>query len=448
MAPLGHMKTKLLAGLCILFAGPAAAYECAQLQGSDQPTEEYGRIVQGDDGWFFRTAADLTWRFYLGAEAQDYISRLQTTLDEKGTRLVFAVVPPRGLVEFENVPDNAEYRPILTPDEGRELYDDFLQRVAATGAQAPNLLASANALTLPFFFKRDHHWTPDGARLTAIAVADALRADETLEGLDSFQIETQSIAEQELKGGMARVISRFCSDVIPAETFTAYETSQQASNSDDLGLFSDPSDGADVVLLGTSFSDVRIFNFDGFLSEQLGVTVANHAISGGGFANSPISYFSSEGFAASPPDAIVWELPVYYDVSGSLLEFRQMLPAALGACAPGDAVASTSGDLSNSLEVGIDADRDVSGIGSYVYVSLDDPTLTALQIDVAYADGDRESVPIDRSGRFDHEGRFFLEFSPDISASVTNVRVSMDTLSHPISADLRVCRTLPHQQAG
>ena len=447
MAMLGDLKTKLLAGLCVLFAGPAAAYECAQLQDGEQPTEEYGRIVQGNDGWFFRTAADLTWRFYLGAEAQDYIRRLHTTLDEKGTRLVFAMVPPRGLVEYEHVPDSAAYKPILTPSEGRELYDDFLKRVAATGAHAPNLLASASDLSVPFFFKRDHHWTPDGARQTAIAVARELRADDTLAGLDSFQIETQSTAAQELKGGMARVISRFCSDVIPAETFTAYETAQQASNAEDLGLFDDPSDGAEIVLLGTSFSDVRIFNFDGFLSEELGVTVANHAISGGGFANSPISYFSSKVFAEAPPDAIVWELPVYYDVSGSLLEFRQILAAAIGACAPDDAVAAASGDITEPLEAKIDPAQQVSGIGSYVYVSLDDATQTAVQIDVAYEDGDFESVPIDRSGRFDHEGKFFLEFSPDIAASVTGVRVSAET-SHPIAADLRICRTKPHQQAG
>ena len=432
----------------ILAYAPAAdaqelEFACPRMEAAELPTEEYGWLVQGYDGWFFRTAADLTWRFNVGKEALHYIRRLNGVLAEKGARLAFAVVPPRGLVAMSQIAEDAPHAPILTREEGAELYRHFVGLLGGTGVVTPDLLTPADEIGAPFYYKRDHHWSPEGARAVAKAMAAAIRANG-LAGLDTVEFSTVETGAQDQKEGMAMIISQLCEDTIPPEPSNIYDTQQAASDADDLGLFGDDA-GAEVVLLGSSFSDVSDFNFDGFLSDELGVVVANRAISGGRFSNAAISYFSSHAFAENPPDAIVWEFPVYSNVSRSILQFRQMIPAVSGSCP--DPAGRASGALSDTLIVTLPEERGITGPGNFAFVSLADPTVTKITFEIAYADGEVEMVPLDRSERFHNEGRFFLEFSDDITAPVTSVRVSSVTGSDT-ETKLSVCASPVAQNAG
>lgn len=423
-------------------------FSCPGLEASTLASDEYGEMTQGRHGWFFRTAADLTWRYYVAPEAENYVRRLADALDRKGARIGFVIVPPRGVLYNDEVIAGGGFTPILTADEGGELYQRMLKSLRRAGAIAPDIRAAARAAESQFFFKRDHHWTPDGARISAKAFADAYRQEVGEKSLGALKFKTEPAADLELKGGMAQAISRACRDSIPAEPFTLYETRQQASDAADLGLFGDAPNSVNVVLLGSSFSDVASFNFDGFLSEAMGSAVANHAISGGLLMKSAVSYFSSAAFQADPPDLIVWEAPVYYDISGSALDFRQIIPAVGGACAPDAAVASVDGRVSGApAAMDVPTEAKVSGTKNFLYFEASNPAFTTFSLRVEYDDGDLEEAPIDRSDRYINEGRFFFEFSPDIRASVSRVTL-VPADERETDYTMRICRTQAAEERG
>jgi|GEM_PF-1288975 len=419
----------------VLFACPGLA------AGEDGPGPyDAEALVQGRNGWFFRASGGLGWDFHVGAEAARNVRRLTAALAARGARLGFVQPPPRGLVYHDQAIRSPGKPPILTPDEGAELYRDQIAALRRAGAVVPDLLAAADKRDGLLYFRRDIHWTPEFARTAAQAFGREYRKVAGDEGLDAVTFKTTATVMADLKGALAQAISRYCADTIPPETYQRYETRRDASGAADLGLFDAPDDGFSVALLGSSFSYLsEWFNFDGFLSEALGASVANHAIAGGALAKSAISYFSSAGFQEDPPNLVVWEAPAYYDLNKAGLAFRQIIPAVHGACAEEAAVAANAGQISNApASLAIPADAGASGPGNYLFLEAQNRAFVKFAFRIDYADGAREEVPIDRSDRYLNEGRFFLELSPDIDAPATTITI-LPADATPTSYAARIC---------
>ncbi len=90
----------------------------------------------------------------------------------------------------------------------------------------------------------------------------------------------------------------------PVEKVASSTVAPVANKSDD--LFGDgglPS----IALVGTSFS-LR-GNFVPFMSQHLGVPVANLAKDGGDFDGAAMAYLQSKAFQQEPPKVVIWEVP-------------------------------------------------------------------------------------------------------------------------------------------
>ncbi|MEZ5583494.1 MAG: hypothetical protein R3F37_12805 [Candidatus Competibacteraceae bacterium] len=277
-------------------------------------------------------------------------------------------------------------------------------------------------------FKRDTHWTPEGARLASQAVGRALAELPAYQSLDKTTYQSKVMSEQQIKHTMAQEIQRLCQSELPPEPYSFYETRQLAEGDSNADLFGSPEDTGSLVLLGTSFSAVTYFNFDGFLAESTGLEVANHAISGGQLFNAMASFTASPQFEETDTRFMLWEAPAYSNFNrGSSSAFRQIIPAVYGPCTADTAVASgritvRQGEPSGPLAV--DPALAVSGKDYYLYLSTPNRALAQFTVKIDYADGDFEWFAIDRTERFPNWGRFFIEFSEDIESTVSRIALS------------------------
>ncbi|MFO1350181.1 MAG: hypothetical protein U1F68_05660 [Gammaproteobacteria bacterium] len=391
-------------------------------------------MTQGTEGWFFRTRADLKDDFYLSEETKTYFRRLVKALAQRKTELIYLPLPPRGLLHsaflIPTKPRQAPYE----LGEAESLFDAFVKDLQSTGMIVPNLREWVNAHSTDksqFFFKRDHHWTPDGARAASQAVAAALANTPAYAALAKATYQSKPAGEQLMKHTMGQEIQRLCVGEIPPEPFMKYETrvvqTSGAKTEDNADLFGAATDSSALVLLGSSFSAVEDFNFDGFLSEATGLEVANHAISGGQLFNAIISYTSAPEFADAKPPFIVWEAPAYYNLGAdSAPAFRQMIPAVYGACDSTKAVSTAKFSIQRGQGgklLTVDPGAGVSGSRYYLFLTTPNKTLVKFTLKIDYADGDYEWFAIDRTENFNNSGRFFVEFSDDIESSVTAISI-------------------------
>lgn len=411
-------------------------YECpAVAAGKIEGNYFKTRIFQGKDGWFFREGSDVADFYSYGPDTLGYVGRFARALKARDVQLVFLPVPPKGLIEPQFAGDAV---PAEVFDRGAGLADlkTLLAEVKEAGAIPVDVLsAEAKSEHSAFFFARDLHWRPEGARIGAAAARAALQPEALYGELSKKGYQTSVVAkEQPMRSAVLQALQRMCTDTLPQEHTDLYETAAGEATADDL-LGGD--ENTPVALVGTSFSDVETFNFAGFLSEALELEVANFAISGGGTFTSVLSYTLSDNLDKMPPKYLVWENPAYNRLDGEgISSFRQMIPAVTGYCS--GAAKLETGTL--SLAAGQRARlpvtaQGVSGHGYYLAMKASDSGLKQLTFDIDYDDGDGETFVVNRSDRQKASERFFLEFSDDIPGSVTGVSV---TAPKEVAVDLEI----------
>lgn len=402
-------------------------FSCPDLQNKEKMTID--PMIQGLDGWFFRLTSDFQENFGVMQEGADNMARLSKALKDRGTSLVFISVPSRGMVASPWMDKSEVTQGHFAYDAAKESYYSRLDSLRKAHVIAPDMLKStvggASADVDKFFFKRDHHWTPLGARLAAQAVGEALKQDESYKSQQPKKYVTKEISKAEMKHTMAMEIQRLCQGSIPAEPYPVFETSLEAN--DEEALFGD--DSAQSVLVGSSYSATKNFNFDGFLMESTGLNIANYAISGGMLFNALISLTNNPQFETMKPPYIFWEAPTVYDLNTNTTSaFRQIIPALHGAC--GDDKAIVVGDVDLSKAKGgvlleVPADKKIHGHGYYLVLDASSRALNKFTLEMDYDDEDGEWFLVDRTLYFDNAGRFFVELSDEIDSNL--VKVSIDT---------------------
>lgn len=454
----GAILAACIGGIGLALSGTTApadarpAFSCVPLESTSDTANP---MTQGLNGWFFRTNSDLEEDFYLAEETKDLFTRLVEAGQQRGITLVFVPVPPRGLLAANHLRRDAARQLRYDPAETSDTFHGFVKELRSTGLVVPDVLQAANRRTADagpgFFFKRDFHWTPAGAQATARAVAEELRKLPLFGQLQTAEFSTQARSEQSLKYIMAMDIQRHCEDFLPPETFTEYETSMRepvasSSAGDNADLFGAPAGADELVLLGTSFSDLAQFNFDGALSEHTGLAVANYSISAGGAYNAMLSYLSAPGFEEAAPALIVWEAPSYLAFNKlSPTALRQAIPAMYGDCTGTRAVASSRVKLSPGDEKPLlidlpSAATQVSGSGYYLRLRTRNLAFARFTLRIEYEDDDFEWFTFDRTEHFDNRGQFFVEFSDDVSSAVTRVVLTRAPQT-PLDLQVDVCRS-------
>ncbi len=427
-----------------LDATPASArikqFDCPDLQNPEK--RPLMPMVQGYDGWFFRERSAFVDSYFLMTDTRAYLRRLAEALKARGTIMALALVPSRGLL-YLDAADTTEGSPsVFSSSMAEREFDLFIEELRDLGLVVPNLREVAQRQVeagVPFYFKRDHHWTPQGARAAAQEVARELRETGDFDKFATKTYETEEVGEFLWFGGMPEEIARLCADPIPPEESIEFRTFEAVMSAD--SLFGDVAEVDSIILVGTSFSSVDLFNFDGFLAEATGVSVTNHAIAGGMFLGSILSYLHSAAFDQAPPGILLWETPSYYDINlDTGVVFRQMIAAARGACTGPAVVLEDRLGLSGAAGgLDIPADLRIAGHNYYLFAEIDDPLVKKFTFALDYHGGDGEWVPVDRSGRLVNHGRFFLELTDEIDGALARVSLEYAGETNAV-ANVRLCR--------
>ncbi len=263
----------------------------------DQPLED--RAYQGLDGWFFFTF-DLEegYPFY---QQTAFLTELSRKFRAQGVSLVILPVTGRALVRPDVLYLGDPLQINFDPDEAEKAYDTFLSTLGASGVQVFDTLTAAKANDASggqTFFRRDLHWSSEGAKAVFEGVAGQVK--QIAPELPDLNATVERTSSQQHYGQFIRKwTTRHCGYRLPGETQGVYTAAPAVRGSA----------ASDVVLAGSSFS-IPPYGYD-FLAAALKSEVLNVSVGAGG-ARIPLErYLSSGTYQNHKPRVLVWEFPLY-----------------------------------------------------------------------------------------------------------------------------------------
>ena len=361
------------------------------------------RLEAGPEGWLLRHD-DLVTTFELKRETLGYLAALNKALSAQGVTLIVAAQPPRGVaLAAGSMPD-------YKPAEVLASYEAVRRTLQNAGLQVTDL-AEVVMQTPNYFFRRDHHWTPEGSRASAQAVAQTLTSTPEFRSVVSEQrkFKTEAARTEEQLGSFGKAIGQICGKNPPAEPLTRYRTTEVSAERGDLFGTSAPL----IALAGTSNSAREDLNFAGFLAQASGLDVLNVSAIGGGPQAALGAYLRSKTFLEARPVFLVWEFATLFDVPQDPLFYRQLVPSVRGACSAAQSEASVTKPLDRRVPL-FTGLQDESA--AFLYLELSDRAQTSLTLELNYQGGKAERVKLERSTRERNDGTFFLSLSQPLEA--------------------------------
>ena len=235
----------------------------------------------------------------------------------------------------------------------------------------------------------------------AKAVAARMRLDAAYQVLPKSTFVTKAKGVDRAFSGLRQLMQKSCHKALPQPETMRFETTLvQESLDGGFNLFDDDT-SAQVVLVGTSFSDSDISNFAGFLSEHLGLDVVNHALTGGNQFGAIQDYVTSREFQGARPAILIWENPIY----NSLTRFADQPMKELIAAAQGRCDLALPAEVSDPQSVPLP-----DGLGETDALMLDLGRSAVRRVTFRFyaQDGRIRSRSIQRSARQAASSRFFM----------------------------------------
>ncbi|WP_165488585.1 MULTISPECIES: alginate O-acetyltransferase [Dyella] len=422
-------------------AGDPQAYEGSKFM------NDFRVLIDGRNGWLFRTALDLPTQFNVSDESLTQLHRLSEALGQRGTRIVMVYQPPRGLMDPDKL--TPTQRRGYNLDMARSNYAQALQRMRSEGGV---IVPALDKLVdehkgYDYYFRRDHHWTAAGAQHTAKAVADAMKNQPGFSAIARKKFETHTQGVIGKPGTLQKVASQMCGGAYSMQYEPVFVTDPVGGDSL-LGRESQP----DVVLVGTSNSDsLGGYNFAGYLEENLGVDVLNVAITGGSYEGSLLHYLASKEFQQHPPKFIIWETPYqdYPDTEQMAFKvYRQAIPLVNNGCRGKTPVLERKVDLhQGNNEVLFNGGGKILPLVGKQYqleFQFSDPAVKDLAAEVWYFSGLKESLKLHYKQYVDNGGRFNAELRSDrpdyAAATLMGVTMQLDQApAKPLSVTAQLC---------
>lgn len=397
---------------------PRAA-ESSAYAGS-QYLSDFRVLVDGRDGWLFRTGMDLATTFDITDQSLRGLRRLADALRRRGTELVLVYQPPRGLMDVDKL--EPEQRRAYDFDAARRNYAAALERLR-TGAGV--VVAPLDTLVdenkgYEYFFRRDHHWTPAGAEQSAKVVAETVQKLPAFASIPRHQFETHKVGVLAKPGTLQKIAEQLCGGGYSLQYVPMYATEAAGSGDAGGGLLGEAAQ-PQITLVGTSNSDSKGgYNFGGYLQQYLGADIVNVALSGGAFEGSLIHYLMSKEFQEHPPRILIWEMP-YQNYPGPdknpFKIFRQAVPLVDDGCKDKPAL------LSNTITVHAGSNEllfngggrilPLVGRSAQLDFQFSDPTVKDMHAELWYFNGLRESLKLHFNQYVDNGGRFVAELRTD-----------------------------------
>ena len=374
----------------------------------------YRTLVQGRDGWLFRSEADLLMQFGPDAEGVKRLGELRDELGRRGIEMVIMVQPPRGLMHADKLRGLApQYDPNVQFASYRKLLDT-MRGIGFTVVPTDKLIEAEG--TENFFWRTDHHWTPAATRLTAKLTAETIKRMPAFKDVKRQRFVTRREGLLARGGTLGNAASQLCGFMTPKQYMPRFVT--EADGAGDGGADSLLGDESvpQVTLIGTSNSEPQ-YNFSGFLSEELQADVLNASIVGGGIDGSLLAYVSSEEFRTNPPKILLWEMEHYHDLSDPIT-YRQIVPMLTDGCNGKTIVLEREVTLKQGnnevLFNGGGAVRPIKGRNYVLDLQFADPATKELRGQIWYTTGSKDKLRIDHAPRGPSlKGRFVAEMRSD-----------------------------------
>jgi len=388
---------KRLTALCLatVLAGSAihAAPLCDAFANPDAMPKKYQRLAPvlsgGPDDWII-TRDQMDTDYVPSAEAQSVLAQIVQEFEARGTKLAILMAPPRPLVAGE-----ATLNALAGDDAGFDTvsvsasFNDMIRVVQDAGAIAPNLLTLAtrdDVLRQAYYYRHDTHWTPRGAAESAVALADAVVAENAdgFAGKVVVRPDWNGSETFEERGSLADMARAVC-DVEIASVETLIPSFPKA----DLGLFDDASDKPNIILAGSSFSNrykKDAYRVADAIGSALQANVVNHSVSGGGAIGS-IEGIVNAGLLDGDMsvDLVVWELP-YTEGLRSVGPLRQLLGALQmkrGQVARQTVALDTSGKTLINFD---------DNTPEVLALALPNADLQRIKVDLRFEDGSKQTL--------------------------------------------------------
>ncbi|MBV7561305.1 alginate biosynthesis protein AlgX [Pseudomonas sp. sia0905] len=433
--------------------------ECLVCSAVTDPAQYQGRgmklmsfITPGEDRWLFRSSVDLVNEFGIPPAMQPEFARLMKTFAAKGTHVAIAVQPTRGLMHHDKVrPDRAYGFDYIKASSS---LGKFQQQLRAGGAIVPDMLQVVkNPPKNDYFFRRDSHWTPTGAQVTARALADEIMRQPFYETLNKKAYRTEPGVTIPKNGILDMALERICHNTYGYQFVKNYRTVPDSSDAS--GLFEDAPD-PEAVLVGTSNSaaredETRQYNFDGYLKQYLSIDILNFALPGAGQDGALLEYLLSSSYSPDkPPKLLLWELPANYSLDSPYL-YRQLIPAINGGCSKAEALMSNTqqqpslkvNDRVELLSNAGDKRQDLRNAKAFIDLKISDKSVKDFYLITYYDNGARDKVWMRRQAAVTG-GQYYLELSPSADYKDANLlSVFLETtapLNSPTSLEAKLCR--------
>ncbi|MEP7246960.1 MAG: alginate biosynthesis protein AlgX, partial [Gammaproteobacteria bacterium] len=399
--------------------------------------------IQGTGDWLFRTEVDLDTEFAVDEAVYADLSRMVRELNARGTQILLLDLPRRGLLAADKLlPANRERYDRKTTLTN---YRRMLQRFRDIGFIVPDYgLLAEQPDGAGYFFHRDGHWTPDGARRTARLIADAVMAQPFYGGLRRKAFKTRQVGQQRHPGVLSIVASQICGGNFPSEVVSGFVTSP----SETFPFADEPV--PDVTLVGTSFSALPAYHFAGFLQQDLQTDVYNASLSGGNFDGAMTQYLPSAAFQENPPKLLIWEFAHPQIAAATTTQLRRLIPLVENGCIgqepllKNEVPVTSGGDFTEVLFNGGGAIISAKSRELVVDLQFADPGIGEILSEIWYLDGKHEVVRVRMNDYTRANGRFVLELNrePDYSEQpLIDFRVQIVTpLSGATSVSATLCR--------
>lgn len=375
----------------------------------------------------------LDFRFSpLPAKLFGEFDQLSRSLRARGTELIIVLMPTPAHINAQAV----KKLPEDTWDGAQSdaIYSAIRDRLSK-GSTVVDLAKIARASKEPFFYKRDFHWTVEGARLSAQAVAkiikaspaykDIPRADMVADISPAKPYETSSYNASMLELCKTTMTHELAPRVVahrktpPAAVAIIEETPPPS-----------------VAVVGSSFMD-PLRGFSPYLSEAIQAETLTFYMNGGQALGALLSYLRSDEFQKSPPRFLVWDVtiiglgsPVGWPKGSTFFQepliYRQIQPSIQGECSSAKAVLSgrvvLSGAGTSVLLENLEQKPLVSR-AHYLELKMDKTTQDTFQIETELMDGTIDTYAFVAHNRVTPNGRFFLSLPQDSDAVVKKISV-------------------------
>jgi alginate biosynthesis protein AlgX len=387
-------------------------------------------IIQGEGDWLFRSEIDLATKFTVDEATYADLARMVADFRARGTEVLLIDLPPRGLLAARHLLP----RDLASYDYAAALasYRQILQRFRDIGFLVPayDELATRSE-TSEYYFHRDGHWTPDGARQTAELIAGLLKGSPLYAGLRRGAFVTKRVGQQRHPGVLSIVAAQICGGSYPSEVVGGYTTTP----AENYPFGDEPI--PEITLAGTSYSASAAYHFMGFLQTALQADILNTSIAGGSYDGALMQYLPSESFQQHPPKLLIWEFSHPQIAVVHRTQMRRLIPLIGNGCVGREALLTNQATLASGADFvevlfnGGDHPIEDKSRNLVVDLQFTDPAVSEIVGEAWYLDGKHELLKVRMNDFTRTNGRFVFELNrePDYAEQpLIDLRVQVVSL--------------------